>query len=885
MIKTAEVRLNIGTVNSIDINREMRSSYLDYAMSVIVARALPDARDGLKPVHRRILYAMYDMGIRPNSPHRKSARIVGEVLGKYHPHGDSSVYNAMVRMAQEFSMRYELVDGQGNFGSIDGDSAAAMRYTEARMARLTSELLQDIEKETVDFSPNFDDSLAEPDVLPARIPNLLLNGSSGIAVGMSTDIPPHNLRELAQAIVYLIDHQDDWEDVTVDDLMQYVKGPDFPTGAYIVGTEGIRNAYATGKGRVIMRAVAEIEETPGRPGRQRINITEIPYQVNKANLIERIADLVNKGVIDAISDLRDSSDRNGISIVVELKRNAHPGKVLNQLYKHTPLQSTFNIQMLALVNRQPRLLSLKRALQIFIDHRAEVITRRTQYDLDKAQKRQHILEGLLKAIDNLDEVIETIRRSPDADQARTLLMANFALSEPQANAILDMQLRRLAALEQQKLETEYAEITEHIEYLESLLADKGKILAIISEEMQEIDEKYGDERRSVIIPGSGELNDEDLIEDQDVLVSITQRGYIKRTPTTAYRLQNRGGRGLIGMNTREDDELEHLFSARNLDTILFFTNRGKAYSTKTYEIPELDRTARGTSLMNVILLEQDEKVTAALPVRSFDDAEYLAMVTRNGRIKRVEVKSFENVRSNGLIAISLDDGDELAWVKMTTGDQDVILVSKDGKAIRFSENDVRPMGRTAAGVNAIRLVGDDQLAGCDVVAPGIREDVEGEEAAVEAQPVVEPENEAAEAEDELAEGYLAAASVDDDLLIITEYGYGKRTPISDFRQQNRYGQGVRAMNLDEKRTGRIVSARMVRPNDEVTVITASGIILRTAVGNISQQGRYSQGVRIMEMKKKDAVASVAVIPEGADTPEALKEVVVEEAEDTAETNT
>ncbi|MCB0034666.1 MAG: DNA gyrase subunit A, partial [Anaerolineales bacterium] len=598
--------------------------------------------------------------------------------------------------------------------------------------------------------------------------------------------------------------------------------------------------------------------------------------------------LVNKGVIDAISDLRDSSDRNGISIVVELKRNAHPGKVLNQLYKHTPLQSTFNIQMLALVNRQPRLLSLKRALQIFIDHRAEVITRRTEYDLDKAQKRQHILAGLLKAIDNLDEVIETIRRSPDADQARTLLIANFALSEAQANAILDMQLRRLAALEQQKLETEYAEITEHIDYLESLLADKGKILAIISTEMQEIDEKYGDDRRSIIIPGSGELNDEDLIEDQDVLVSITQRGYIKRTPTTAYRLQNRGGRGLIGMNTREDDELEHLFSARNLDTILFFTNRGKAYSTKTYEIPELDRTARGTSLMNVLLLEQDEKVTAALPVRSFDDAEYLAMVTRNGRIKRVEVKSFENVRSNGLIAISLDDGDELAWVKMTTGDQDVILVSKDGKAIRFSENDVRPMGRTAAGVNAIRLVGDDQLAGCDVVAPGIREDLEeGEPLATEVvtEPVViEDANADAEAED-LEENTLLAANEDDDLLIITEYGYGKRTPISEFRQQNRYGQGVRAMNLNEQRTGRIVSARMVRPNDEVTVITASGIILRTAVGNISQQGRYSQGVRIMEMKKKDAVASVAVIPEGADTPEALKEIIAEEPADTAESNT
>ncbi|MCA9980631.1 MAG: DNA gyrase subunit A, partial [Anaerolineales bacterium] len=810
--------MNIGNVNLIDINREMRNSYLDYAMSVIVSRALPDARDGLKPVHRRILYAMHDMGIRANTPHRKSARIVGEVLGKYHPHGDASVYNAMVRMAQDFSMRYMLVDGQGNFGSIDGDNAAAMRYTEARMSRLSAELLQDIDRNTVDFSPNFDESLEEPDVLPARIPNLLLNGSSGIAVGMSTDIPPHNLRELADAIVYIIDNYANVNDITVEDLMQFVKGPDFPTGALIVGQEGIRNAYATGKGRVIMRAVAEIEEA-GRGERSRIVITEIPYQVNKATLIERMAELVNRGIIDSIADLRDSSDRNGIAIVIELKRAAHPKKVLNQLYKHTALQSTFSMQMLALVNRQPRLLSLKRALQIFIDHRIEVIERRTRFELDKAQKRQHILAGLLKAIDHLDRVIETIRQSSDVDEARTQLMTLFDLTEEQSNAILDMQLRRLAALEQQKLEEEHREVTAHIAYLESLLADREKILSIIREETVEVAEKYGDDRRSRIVPGNGELNYEDLIEDQDVLISTTQRGYVKRTPTMAYRIQGRGGKGLIGMNTRNDDELDHLFAARNLDTILFFTNQGKAYSVKAYEIPEADRTAKGTSLMNVLLLAPEERVTAALSVRDFDDAEYLTMVTRHGRIKRTSIKSFENVRSTGLIALSLDEGDELSWVKMTQGDQDVMLASQHGNAIRFSETDVRAMGRTAAGVNAIRLVGDDALAGCDVVPPD-----ELSEAADDSDVVPD------ETEDE---------GMGHDLLIITEFGYGKRTPISHFRRQGRYGQGVRAMNLDEGRTGRIVSARVVTEEDEVTIITATGIILRTAVSNISRQGRYS----------------------------------------------
>ncbi len=812
---------NIGTVNFVDINKEMRSSYLDYAMSVIVARALPDARDGLKPVHRRILYAMWDMGIRANSAHRKSARIVGEVLGKYHPHSDTAVYDSMVRMAQYFSLRYMLVDGQGNFGSVDGDSAAAMRYTEARLARIAHELLEDIDKDTVDFAPNFDDSLTEPELLPARLPNLLLNGSAGIAVGMATNIPPHNLTELCDAISYLIDHQDDVDNVTLDDLMQFVTGPDFPTKGLIIGNEGIRNAYGTGRGRIIMRARAEIEELPRNPDRQRINITELPFQVNKSMLIERMAELVNKGVITDISDIRDESDKRGISIIVELKRHTQPMKVLNQLYKHTALQTTFGVQMLALVDKQPRLLSLKRALQIHIDHRVEVITRRTQFELDKALKRQHILEGLLIALEHLDDVIQTIRQSPDVDTARTQLMERFGLSEPQSNAILDMQLRRLAALERQKIETEYKEISEHIDYLRSLLADRGKILNLIKEDIADIKDKYGDERQSEIALGlAADINMEDIIPDEDILLSITQRGYVKRTPVSAYRVQGRGGKGLIGMGTRDEDQLNHLFAAGSHNSILFFSDKGKVYSIKAYEIPELDRTAKGTSLMNILPLMPDEKITAALPVHSFDDAEYLTMITRKGRIKRVQVNVFESVRPSGLIALNLDENDSLGWVKLTNGDQDLIIVSEQGRGIRFSEQDVRPMGRTAAGVNAIRLKSWDNVAGADVVMP------------------------------------------DDDVLVITEKGYGKRTHVDEYRQQNRYGQGVRAMVLSPERTGKIVSARVVTAGDEVTCISTNGIILRTSVDHVSQQGRSTQGVRVMDLRKGDTVASVAVIREG-----------------------
>lgn len=815
--------MEIGTVSTVDINEEMRSSYLDYAMSVIVSRALPDARDGLKPVHRRILYAMYDMGIRPGTPHRKSARIVGEVLGKYHPHGDSSVYDAMVRMAQDFSMRYMLVDGQGNFGSIDGDSAAAMRYTEARLARIAIELLEDIDKDTVDFGPNFDDSLEEPQLLPARLPNLLLNGSSGIAVGMATNIPPHNLTELCDAIAYLIDRQDDWDNVTLDELMQFVKGPDFPTGGLLIGTEGIRSAYATGRGRVIMRAVAEVEESQRNPERQQIHIKEIPYQVNKSLLIERIAELVNKGVITEIADLRDVSDRRGLSIIIELKRNTQPLKVLNQLYKHTALQTTFGVQMLALVDKQPRLLSLKRALQIHIEHRVEVITRRTQFDLDKAQKRQHILAGLLIALEHLDAVIETIRRSDSADDARTQLMERFGLTEAQAIAILDMQLRRLAALERQKIEDEYQEVTVHIDYLHSVLADHRKILALIKEDILELKEKYGDERRSQVAFGlEAELNIEDLIQDDDVLISITQRGYVKRTPVAAYRKQQRGGKGLIGMTTRDEDELEHLFAAGTLNSILFFSDRGKVYSEKAYQIPEGSRTARGASLMSILPLMPAEKITAALPVHSFEDAEYLTMITRKGRIKRVEISSFENVRASGLIAVNLDEDDSLGWVKLTRGEQDLIIISEQGKGIRFSEEDVRAMGRTAAGVNAMRLDDWDYIAGADAIDP----------------------------------------DQDERLLIITEKGYGKQTPVDEYRRQNRYGQGVKAMVLEPNRTGRIVSSRVVTKGDEVTCISSNGIMLRTSVDAISVQGRITQGVRVMDLRGGDTVASVAVIREG-----------------------
>jgi len=807
--------MDIGTVQNVDIDDQMRAAYLDYAMSVIVSRALPDARDGLKPVHRRILYAMHDMGMRSNTPYRKSARIVGEVLGKYHPHGDTAVYDAMVRMAQEFSMRYLLVDGQGNFGSIDGDAPAAMRYTEARLGRMAEENLTDIEQDTVDYIDNFDGSLQEPSVLPARLPNLLLNGSAGIAVGMATNIPPHNLNEVATALTYMIDHYDDIDEVSVDDLLEIIPGPDFPTGGVIVGDQGIRHAYSTGRGRIVMRGLAHIEEMGSN--RHRVVITEIPYQLNKTTLIERIAALARSGKLGGISDLRDESDRRGMSIIVELKRGTQPKKLLNQLYKFTPLQSTFGAQLLALVDGEPRLLSLKRALRIYIEHRRVVITRRTQFQLDKARARAHILEGLLKALAHLDEVIQTIRQSPDVEVAKERLIARFSLSEIQAQAILDMQLRRLAALERQKIEDEYKEVTERIAYLEDLLAHPKKILDLIKTDLEEVVEKYGDERRTRIAPEASEdFNEEDLVADEAVLISITERGYIKRMSAKAFRSQRRGGRGVTGHATRDEDEVLMLFPARTLDTILFFSDRGKVYSEKAYQIPDADRTARGIPIVNVLSTNPGETITATVAVPDFDNAAYCTMATRMGRAKRVALSEFKAVRPSGLIAMSLSKGDALGWVRLTSGEDEIILVTEQGQALRFTEGVVRAMGRQAGGVIGIRLRGDDRLASMEVIEPG------GE------------------------------------LLQITTKGYGKRTALSAYPPKGRGTRGVLTISkkgLDQ--VGLIAAARVVQQADELTIISRNGVVLRTKVNQISQAGRATRGVRIMDIKDGDTVASLA----------------------------
>ncbi len=809
--------MEIGTVHQVDINDQMRSAYLDYAMSVIVARALPDARDGLKPVHRRILYAMHDMGMRSNTAYKKSARIVGEVLGKYHPHGDMAVYDAMARMAQDFSMRYPLIDGQGNFGSIDGDSPAAMRYTEARLDRMAEEMLVDLDKNTVDFGDNFDGSLQEPLVLPARLPNLLLNGSSGIAVGMATNVPPHNLREVVNALVHVIDHFDHLDEISIEDLMKFIPGPDFPTGGVIVGAEGIRQAYSTGRGRLALRGLAHIEEMGS--GRHRIVITEIPYQINKTTLLERIAELARGGKLDAVSDLRDESDRRGLSIIVELKRGAQPLKVLNRLYKYTPLQTTYGAQLLALVDSEPRLLTLKRALQIYIEHRQEVITRRSQFELEKARARAHILDGLLIALANLDDVIATIRRSKDADDAKQSLIERFELSDVQAQAILDMQLRRLAALERQKIEDEHASIMEKIGYLEDLLAHPKKILGLIKEDLLDVAEKYGDERRTHIAVGaSGDLSEEDLVSDEAVLISITERGYVKRVPAKTFRAQGRGGRGVTGHATKDEDEVVMLIPSRSLDTILFFSDRGKVYSEKAYQMPDASRTARGIPMVNVLALEPGETITAAVAVPDFGAAEYCTMATRKGRVKRVELSNFASVRPSGLIAITLDDGDELGWVRLTNGNDDIVLVTEHGQALRCKETDVRPMGRPAAGVIGIRMRGTDRVAGMEVVEKGA------------------------------------------DLLVVTVKGYGKRTPLGDYPVRSRATQGV--MTIDRKvlsRVGQIASARVVHEADDLTLISINGVVLRTKVKQIARTSRVTMGVRVMNLQEGDSVASVARI--------------------------
>jgi DNA gyrase subunit A len=809
--------MEIGTVRQVDIDDQMRGAYLDYAMSVIVARALPDARDGLKPVHRRILYAMMDMGIRSNTAYRKSARIVGEVLGKYHPHGDVAVYDAMARMAQPFSMRYQLVDGQGNFGSIDGDSPAAMRYTEARLGPMAEELLTDIEKSTIDFVDNFDGSLQEPLVLPARLPNLLLNGTSGIAVGMATNIPPHNLNELAAATAYMVDHYDTMDDVTIDDLMKLLPGPDFPTGGVLVGLEGIKQAYSTGRGRLVLRGVAHIEEMTG--SRHRIVITEIPYQVNKTGLIERIAELARGGRLDDISDLRDESDRRGMSIIVELKRGSQPKKVLNKLYKYTALQSSFGVQLLALVDGEPRLLSLKRALQVYIEHRRTVITRRSQFELDKARARAHILDGLLIALANLDDVIETIRQSPDVETAKQRLMEGFRLSEIQAQAILDLQLRRLAALEREKIQTEHKEVRERIAYLEDLLATPQKILALIKADLAEVSEKFGDERRTrIAADASEEFREEDLVADEAVLISITERGYIKRVAAKTYRRQGRGGRGVTGHSIREEDEVMMILPAGSLNTILFFSDRGKVYSEKAYQIPDADRTARGIPMVNILALSVDETITAAVAVPDFKAANYCVMATRNGRIKRVRLSEFESVRPSGLIAMSLDKGDVLGWVRLTSGEDEIILVTEHGQALRFSETQVRPMGRQASGVRAIKLRRGDRVTSMDVVDPKA------------------------------------------DLLVVSAKGYGKRTPLADYPPKGRATMGVLTLSKDKLReTGPLVSAHVVDADDDLTLISTGGIILRTKTREVKEAGRATMGVHLINLRAGETVASVARI--------------------------
>ena len=809
--------MDIGNIQQVDIDAQMRTAYLDYAMSVIVARALPDARDGLKPVHRRILYAMQDMGIRANSSYKKSARIVGEVLGKYHPHGDAAVYESMARMAQDFSMRYLLVDGQGNFGSIDGDSPAAMRYTEARLHKLAEELLADIDKDTVDFGPNFDNSLEEPLVLPARIPNLLMNGASGIAVGMATNIPPHNLRELVNAINFLIDKYDEMDDISVEELMKYVSGPDFPTGGIIVGREGIESAYGTGRGRIVVRGAAHIEE--GKSGKHEIIITEIPYQVNKTTLIERIAELVREDKIDQIADLRDELDQRGMSIYIELKRGAQPKKVLNQLYKFTALQSTFGVQMLALVDGEPRTLPLKRALQIFIEHRQTVIVRRSNFELAKARARLHILDGYLLALANLDAVIKTIRESQDGDVAKTNLMNRFKLSELQAQAILDMQLRRLAALERWKIEEEHKQVSEQIAFLEDLLAHPKKILALIQTDLKEIAEKYGDDRRTRIASDAKEeLTEEDLVQDEAVLISLTERGYIKRVASAAFRLQGRGGRGVMGHTTKEEDEVVMLIPARSLDSMLFFSDKGKVYSEKVYQIPDADRAAKGIPLVNVLSLDGDERVTAAIAVSDFSAHGYCVLATARGRVKRVDMEEFASVRPSGLIAMNLEDGDTLGWARPTSGKDEVIFVTEQGHALRYSETKIRSMGRQAAGVQGIRLADGDRVTSMDVV------------------------------------------DKDGSLLIVTKGGFGKQTSLKNYTPKGRATRGI--ATIDQKafaEIGKIAAARVVRNDDELTIITANGVVLRLKVKDVKQSGRATKGVHLIKPGEGDYVASVARI--------------------------
>ncbi len=839
---------SMGIIRTVTINEEMRGSYLNYAMSVIVARALPDARDGLKPVHRRILFAMHDMGLRPGSAYKKSARLVGEVMGKYHPHGDQAIYDAMARMAQDFSLRYPLVDGQGNFGSQDGDKPAAMRYTEARMANIAGEMLTDINMDTVDFSENYDGTQEEPTVLPARLPNLLLNGANGIAVGMATNIPPHNLLELADAIIYLIDNYDRIDTVTVDDLMRFIKGPDFPTGATIVVGDDLREAYATGKGRVIVRSTADFEE--GHGDSLNIVFSSIPYQHSKSSIIERIVSLVREGRIEAIRDLRDESDREGLRLVVELKRHAQPQRVLNQLYRYTQLQSAYSIQMLALVNGEPRTLGLKRCLQIYIEHRYDVIVRRSEYDLARQRARAHVLSGLLKAVANIDQVIQTIRNSADVESARGQLIANFELDEIQANAILDMQLRRLAALERQKLQEEYDAVQARIAYLEDLLSSPRKILDLIRDDVSEIAEKFGDERKTSVVQGTVDFNEGDLYRKENVVISLTENGYIKRVAARHYRAQRRGGKGMRGMALKDDDALMDVFSAYSHDTILFFSDRGRVYSCIAYEIAETQREKRGILIQSLLPLEGGEKITAIVPLQEEQEqAEegYFVLATRKGRVKRVEQSEFMGIRYSGLIAMNVLDGDSLRWVKWTDGERKIVMASADGQSILFHEADVRIMGRQAAGVMGMRLAGKDEVAGMDIV----REE-------------------------------------HTHVLVVTRNGYGKRTPLAEYKQQGRYGSGVRTLKRNRK-TGPVVAIRCIRDDDDILfisknaimLITRNGIVLRTQLSEISEIGRNTQGVILMNLDDDDQVVGIAIM---SDEHEGEEEYQDDNAEDLSQQN-
>ncbi|GAB4256982.1 DNA gyrase subunit A [Thermincola ferriacetica] len=799
-----------GKILPININDEMKNSYLDYAMSVIVGRALPDVRDGLKPVHRRILYAMSELGMTPDKPHKKSARLVGEVLGKYHPHGDAAVYDAMVRMAQDFACRYPLVDGHGNFGSIDGDSAAAMRYTEARMAKITQEMLADIDKDTVDFVPNFDDTLKEPVVLPARIPNLLINGSSGIAVGMATNIPPHNLGEIIDGVIMLIDNPD----ATPQELMMAVKGPDFPTGGIIMGREGIKSAYKTGRGAIRIRAKTTIETMSN--GKSRILVHELPYQVNKARLIEKIAELVRDKKIDGITDLRDESDRMGMQIVIELRKDANPQVVLNQLFKHTQLQETFGVIMLALVDGQPKVLNLRDALFYYLEHQKDVITRRTRFELDKAEARAHILEGLKIALDHLDEVIKTIRESRTVEIARNALMDKFGLSEKQAQAILDMRLQKLTGLEREKLEEEYKNLLERIAYLKAVLANEHMVLGIIKEELLVIKEKYNDPRRTEISMNDINIDTEDLIAEEDMVITITHLGYVKRIALDTYRNQKRGGRGVTAMGTKEEDFVEHLFITTTHHYLLFFTNKGKVYKLKVHNIPEAGRQAKGTAIVNLLYISGDEKITAVIPVRSFDTEECLLTITRKGIIKKTPLVEYGSTRKDGIIALSLDENDELIDVKLTNGKNEVIIGTKEGKAIRFAEEEVRSMGRAARGVKGISLSEKDEVIGIDTIEQGA------------------------------------------DVLVVTEKGFGKRSHVDDYRRQGRGGKGIMTIR-PTKRNGNLVGIKVVKPGDELMLITAEGIIIRLDVDGISTMGRSTQGVRLMRLDENDHVVAVAKV--------------------------